>query len=121
MSLLDVHPGGVYLDATAGMGGHTALMAQRLTTGLVIANDRDAESLEMARANTVEWAARIHYRKGKFSELRQTLKAEGFSKLDGLLADLGVSRYQLVEAPERGFSLLDRWAAGYAHGADTRA
>jgi 16S rRNA (cytosine1402-N4)-methyltransferase len=96
----------VILDATAGMGGHTGLIAARLTTGTVVACDRDGESLEMARANTAQWAARIRYRKARFSELRQAIEAEGFQKVDGLLADLGVSRYQLVESPERGFSFL---------------
>jgi 16S rRNA (cytosine1402-N4)-methyltransferase len=102
---LAVRPDGNYLDATAGLGGHTALIAQRLTTGLVIANDRDAQSLELARANTEEWADRIRYRQGPFSNLAETVKWAGRGKLDGLLADLGVSRYQLT-APERGFSIL---------------
>jgi 16S rRNA (cytosine1402-N4)-methyltransferase len=106
LSLLAVRPDGVYVDATAGMGGHTGLIAQRLTTGVVIANDRDAESLELARANTLAWADRIRYRHGTFTELRRTIEAEGFQRVDGLLADLGVSRYQLVEAPHRGFSFL---------------
>jgi 16S rRNA (cytosine1402-N4)-methyltransferase len=106
LSLLAVRPGGVYLDATAGLGGHTGLIAQRLTTGVVIANDRDAESLELARAATAQWAERIRYRQGTFSELRSTIEAEGFQKVDGLLADLGVSRFQLTEAPHRGFSFL---------------
>jgi len=106
LSLLAVLPDGVYCDATAGMGGHTGLIARQLTTGLVIANDRDAESLAMAQANTAEWAERIRYRQGTFSQLRSTLEAEGFQKVDGLLADLGVSRFQLAEAPHRGFSFL---------------
>lgn len=106
LSLLAVRPDGVYIDATAGMGGHTGLIAQRLTTGIVIANDRDAESLALARANTAPWAARIRFRQGRFSELRSTVEAEGFQKVDGLLADLGVSRYQLAESPHRGFSFL---------------
>jgi 16S rRNA (cytosine1402-N4)-methyltransferase len=106
LSLLAIRPEGVYLDATAGMGGHTGLIAARLTTGIVIANDRDAESLELARASTAQWADRIRYRQGTFSQLRSTLGAEGFPKVDGLLADLGVSRFQLAEAPHRGFSFL---------------
>src|ERR1035438_6623118 len=106
LSLLAIRPDGVYVDATAGMGGHTGLIAQRLTTGIVIANDRDGESLELARANTAPWAERIRYRQGTFSELRSTIEAEGFQRVDGLLADLGVSRYQLVETPHRGFSFL---------------
>jgi len=106
LSLLAIRPDGVYVDATAGMGGHTGMIAQRLTTGIVIANDRDAESLAMAKANTEQWGERIRYRQGKFSELRSTIEAEGFQKVDGLLADLGVSRFQLAEAPHRGFSFL---------------
>ncbi|HWC96246.1 MAG TPA: 16S rRNA (cytosine(1402)-N(4))-methyltransferase RsmH [Candidatus Sulfopaludibacter sp.] len=105
LDLLAVRPDGIYVDATTGLGGHTALIAQRLTTGVVIANDRDAQSLEMSRANTAEWAARIRYRQGAFSELKTTVAEEGFDRLDGVLADLGVSRYQLT-SPERGFSFL---------------
>jgi 16S rRNA (cytosine1402-N4)-methyltransferase len=105
LELLAVRPDGIYVDATTGLGGHTSLIAQQLTTGVVIANDRDAQSLEMARANTVEWADRIRYHQGPFSDLAETVEQEGFDKLDGVLADLGVSRYQLT-SPERGFSFL---------------
>jgi 16S rRNA (cytosine1402-N4)-methyltransferase len=105
LSLLAIRPDGIYLDATTGLGGHTALIAQRLTTGLLIANDRDAESLEMARRNTADWASRIRFHHGPFGELAEAVREAGFEKADGLLADLGVSRYQLT-APERGFSLL---------------
>jgi len=105
LEYLAVRPDGIYLDATAGLGGHTAAIAKRLRSGLVIANDRDAESLEMAKGNTAEWADRIRYHQGSFSELRSALTAFGVERVDGLLADLGVSRYQLME-PERGFSLM---------------
>jgi len=106
LALLEIRPEGVYLDVTAGLGGHTALIAQRLTTGLVIANDRDAESLQLARGNTAEWAGRIRFHQGTFGQLDSAIEAAGFQKVDGLLADLGVSRYQLTEAPHRGFSFL---------------
>jgi 16S rRNA (cytosine1402-N4)-methyltransferase len=105
LEYLAVRPDGIYLDATAGLGGHTGAIAKRLRSGLVIANDRDAESLEMAKRNTAEWADRIRYNHGSFSELRSALTASGVERVDGLLADLGVSRYQLME-PERGFSLM---------------
>jgi len=105
LEYLAVRPDGIYLDATAGLGGHTAAIAKRLRSGLVIANDRDAESLEMAKRNTAQWADRIRYHQGSFSELRSALTASGVERVDGLLADLGVSRYQLME-PERGFSLM---------------
>src|SRR5579862_6629039 len=102
---LAIRADGVYLDATAGLGGHTAEIARHLTTGKAIANDRDAESLAMARKNTAEFAGRICYRQGTFTELADTLAACGVEKVNGLLADLGVSRYQLTE-PARGFSFL---------------
>jgi 16S rRNA (cytosine1402-N4)-methyltransferase len=105
LEYLALRPEGIYLDATAGLGGHTGAMAKRLTTGFVIANDRDAESLELARQNTEEWAARIRYHHGAFSDIGSALSAQGVQQVDGLLADLGVSRYQLTE-PERGFSLM---------------
>jgi 16S rRNA (cytosine1402-N4)-methyltransferase len=102
---LDITPEGIYLDATAGLGGHTLEIARRLTTGIVVANDRDAESLEAAKANTAAWAERIRFRAGTFSTLRAGLDELGIAKVDGLLADLGVSRYQLTSAA-RGFSIL---------------
>ncbi len=105
LDYLALRPDGVYLDATAGLGGHTAAIAERLTTGFVIACDRDAESLEMARQNTAGWAARIRYHQARFSELDSVLAGEGAGKGNGLLADLGSSRYQLTEA-DRGFSLM---------------
>ena len=105
MELLAVRPDGIYLDATAGLGGHTGLIARQLTTGLVIANDRDEQSIEMARRNTAEWAGRIRFHHGSFGSLAEAVSEAGFERVDGLLADLGVSRYQLT-APERGFSFM---------------
>src|ERR1019366_3931812 len=106
LAMLAIRPEGVYLDATAGLGGHTGMIAQRLTTGMLIANDQDAESLEMARRNTAEWTKRIRFHQGTFATLPAALAEAGFAKADGLLADLGVSRYQLTD-PERGFSFLN--------------
>ncbi|MBZ5583413.1 MAG: 16S rRNA (cytosine(1402)-N(4))-methyltransferase RsmH [Acidobacteriia bacterium] len=105
LALLAIRPEGVYLDATAGLGGHTGMIAARLTTGLLIANDRDAESLEMARRHTAEWADRIRFHRGTFAELSEAVAEAGYERVDGLLADLGVSRYQLT-SPDRGFSFL---------------
>lgn len=102
---LHVRPDGVFIDATCGLAGHTAAIARRLTTGFVLACDRDAESLEQARGNTLDCAERIRFRKASFSQLKETLAAEGREKADGLLADLGVSMYQLTSG-ERGFSLM---------------
>ncbi|MGD1097050.1 MAG: 16S rRNA (cytosine(1402)-N(4))-methyltransferase RsmH [Bryobacteraceae bacterium] len=105
LDYLGVKPDGVYLDATAGLGGHAGAIARRLTTGLVLACDRDLESLDRARENTLDAQSRIRFHHVSFSRLEEALKAEGILQLDGLLADLGVSRYQLTEG-ERGFSLM---------------
>ncbi len=97
LEYLAVKPDGRYLDCTAGLGGHTKAIAALLTEGgRLISCDRDAQSLEMARRNAGEFADRIEFRQAMFSELEET-------NLDGLIADLGVSRYQLTN-PERGFS-----------------
>ena len=101
---LAVRPAGVYLDATAGLGGHTRAIAARLTTGLVVASDRDADSLALAQANAAECASHIRFLQARFSELPARLLESGVTRVDGLLADLGVSRYQLTDS-ERGFSL----------------
>ena len=105
LEYLAIRPDGVYLDATAGMGGHAGAIARQLNTGLVLACDRDAESLARAQANTADCASRIHFHNVSFSLVGQALAAEGLTQVDGLLADLGVSRYQLTEG-ERGFSLM---------------
>ena len=105
LEYLAIKPGGVYLDATCGLGGHTGAIARQLESGLVLACDRDAESLALARANTVDVSSRIRFHQSLFSQLEETLQQEKIPQLDGLLADLGVSRFQLVEG-ERGFSLM---------------
>jgi 16S rRNA (cytosine1402-N4)-methyltransferase len=100
LEYLALRPDGKYLDCTAGLGGHTMAIAARLTGGgKLIANDRDAQSLEMAARNAAEFADRIEFQHAQFSELPQT----NLTGLDGLLADLGVSLFQLTD-PERGFS-----------------
>jgi 16S rRNA (cytosine1402-N4)-methyltransferase len=104
LEYLAVRPDGVYLDCTAGLGGHTGAIAGRLATGIVISNDRDPLSLEEARRNTAGLEERIRFHRGEFSNLRQALRENGAEQVDGLVADLGVSRYQLT-SPERGFSI----------------
>jgi len=105
MDWLRIRPEGSYLDATVGTGGYAAEIARRLTTGLVLACDRDAESLERARQNTADCTSKIRFRQVSFSRLGEAWAEEGIPQLDGMLADLGVSRYQLTEG-ERGFSLM---------------
>lgn len=103
---LAIKPEGIYVDVTAGMGGHTGAIAERLTSGLVISCDRDEESLELAKRNTERYAECIRFHHGEFSTLDAALSANGLEKVDGVVADLGVSRYQLSSG-ERGFSLME--------------
>ena len=112
LEYLAIRPDGVYVDVTCGLGSHAGAIARRLSTGFVIACDRDAESLARARANLANLAnledapeGRIRFHHVSFSLVGEALTAEGVPQLDGLLADLGVSRYQLTEG-ERGFSLM---------------
>ena len=103
LSYLAVRPDGQYVDATSGLGGHTGAIARKLESGRVIANDRDPESLARARERLEEYGDRVLFHHGRFSELRKALDEAGWEKADGLLADLGVSLYQLTD-PERGLS-----------------
>ena len=105
LDLLEIRPDGVYLDCTCGLAGHTRAIAERLDSGFVIANDRDAESLEIAARNLAELAGKVRFHHGAFSEIRGALVESETGTVDGTLADLGVSRYQLTTA-ERGFSIL---------------
>ena len=106
LDFLALRPDGLFLDATCGLGGHTGAIARQLDPaagGILLACDRDAESLAKARESTGDCAAAIKFHQVRFSQLRELTKE--YAKLDGFLADLGVSRYQLTE-PERGFSLM---------------
>ena len=99
---LAVKPGGTYVDATFGRGGHSRRILARLDArGRLIALDRDPAAEAVARA----WSdARFRFHRAQFSELPQILDAERIGKVDGVLLDLGVSSPQ-IDDPHRGFSL----------------
>jgi 16S rRNA (cytosine1402-N4)-methyltransferase len=104
---LAIDPDGIYADLTAGLGGHSARIAAALSPrGRLICRDRDGEALEMARQNLAAWAGRITFDRGTISEFPAALSRLGSPRVSGLLADLGVSLYQL-KAPERGFSFRE--------------
>ena len=103
LEMLDPRPDGIYIEATAGLGNHSLAVAAKLSTGRLYACDRDAESLAKAEFNCVQLAERIEFVNCKFSELRAAMKQRGVERADGVLADLGVSRYQLTDS-DRGFS-----------------
>lgn len=98
---LAIKPGGVYVDATFGRGGHSRLILRQLNEqGRLIALDRDPAAVEAGREMTDPRLKVIH---AAFSGLQTVLKSEGVEGVEGVLLDLGVSSPQLDEA-ERGFS-----------------
>ncbi len=91
---------GVYVDATFGRGGHARLILGLLgPRGRLIALDRDASAVVAGRLITDPRFSIVHAR---FSELEETVRAQGVAAVDGVLLDLGVSSPQLDD-PERGF------------------
>lgn len=101
---LAVRPGGVYVDCTAGMGGHSgAILAALEGRGRLIAVDRDAQALEYARARFLPEFQNVEFYHENFKNLPLILRNLGISAIDGCLLDLGVSSLQL-ESAERGFS-----------------
>ena len=100
---LKIRPDGVYLDGTLGLGGHSAAIAARLTTGLLIGVDRDETAIERAGERLKGFGDRIRLVHGSFAALGEILDGLGIPAVDGMLFDLGVSSPQLDEAG-RGFS-----------------
>lgn len=100
---LEVRPDGIYVDATLGAGGHSAAIAQRLVSGKLISLDQDERALELARENLKLWKDRVVLVKSAFSRIAEVAHELGIPKVDGVLADLGVSSMQLDQSA-RGFS-----------------
>ena len=100
---LDIKPDGIYVDGTAGGGGHSFEIASKLTTGKLIAIDQDDAAIAAASARLAPLGDRAIVVKSNYSEIAKVVHDLGYEKIDGLLLDLGVSSYQLDTA-ERGFS-----------------
>jgi 16S rRNA (cytosine1402-N4)-methyltransferase len=95
--------GGTFVDATLGMGGHTEAILRSSPSARVIGLDRDGDALEIARSRLSEFGERFRSFHADYRELKQLLIDNGITSVVGILADLGVSSYQL-DTPERGFS-----------------
>lgn len=97
-------PGGTYIDATLGLGGHAeSLLEASEPDGRLLGIDRDPEALRRASARLERFGARFTAVEGSFSELERIAGRTMHRPADGVLADLGVSSLQLDRA-ERGFS-----------------
>ena len=97
---LNIQPNGIYVDVTFGGGGHSkAIFKQLNEEGKLVAFDQDPD----ARQNAWD-APNFHFVPANFSFLSNHLRLLGFPKVDGVLADLGVSSHQF-DSEERGFSI----------------
>ncbi len=102
---LNIKPDGIYVDATTGGGGHSYLIAERLSEkGRLICFDRDDDALAAAGKRLSKFN-NITFVKSNFEHIENVLREMGVSAIDGILFDLGVSSYQLDNA-ERGFSYM---------------
>ena len=95
---LNIQPNGIYVDVTFGGGGHSKAILERLENGRLIAFDQDSDALQ----NVIN-DPRFTFIHQNFKYLKNFLRLHNASKIDGLIADLGVSSHQF-DIPERGFS-----------------
>ena len=99
---LNVRPDGTYVDCTAGGGGHCAAVAEKLTTGRIIAIDQDPEAIENLNERFKD-NSRVTVIHDNFVNIEAILRKLDINGVDGIMADLGVSSHQL-DTDERGFS-----------------
>ncbi len=99
ISALQIKPDGIYVDATFGGGGHSREIVKQLTTGHLYCFDQDPDAAQNALND-----AHCTFIQQNFRHIQKFLRLEGITKIDGILADLGVSSYQFDQA-SRGFSI----------------
>ena len=99
---LRIHPDGVYIDGTAGGGGHSQAILDRLQTGLLLSIDQDPDAIAVV-TKRFEGNPCSLVRQANFADMARVAAEAGISRADGVLLDIGVSSYQL-DTPERGFS-----------------
>lgn len=103
LAQLDAARGGLFIDATLGLGGHTEAILRASPDNRVIGFDRDAEAIALAKERLAEFGERFEAVHTDYRQIKQQLIEKGIESVIGILADLGVSSFQL-DTPERGFS-----------------
>ena len=103
IELLALERGGLYVDCTLGLGGHSEAILQAADNAQVIGIDRDDEALELARKRLARFGSRFRAVHADFRDITRVLAKAKVKSVDGILADLGVSSLQL-DSPLRGFS-----------------
>jgi 16S rRNA (cytosine1402-N4)-methyltransferase len=102
VELLAPERGGLFVDCTVGLGGHSRALLEA-GASRILALDRDADALSLAARALAPWADRIEFVHADYRHLSDVLDTRGCARVDGVLADLGLSSMQL-EAGGRGFS-----------------
>ena len=105
LEALAIRPDGIYLDGTLGRAGHSLEIVRRLTTGRLIAVDRDETALEAARERLAPYMDKVTLVHSNFERVGEIVEQLGLPGVDGMLFDLGVSSPQLDDA-RRGFSYM---------------
>lgn len=100
---LHVKPDGIYVDGTLGGGGHAYEVCKRLTTGRFYGIDQDDAAIAAAGERLAPFGDKVTILRNNYCNMKAALAAEGVTKVDGIVLDLGVSSYQL-DTEERGFS-----------------
>ena len=100
---LAIKPDGVYVDGTAGGGGHSSQIAARLQGGRLVAIDQDETAVAVVSERLSCFGERVSVVRNNFCEIAEVCRQLEIEGIDGLLLDLGVSSHQL-DTPERGFS-----------------
>ncbi|MDF2689683.1 MAG: rRNA ((1402)-N(4))-methyltransferase [Microvirga sp.] len=100
---LDAKRGGVFIDGTFGAGGYTRAILDAHPQNRVIAIDRDPDAIAGGEALAAKYKKRLMLVPGRFGDLDDIARAQGFDSVDGVVLDIGVSSMQLDQA-ERGFS-----------------
>ena len=105
LDALSLREDGMFLDGTVGGAGHSSAIASKLTTGKLIALDRDDTAIAVATERLSRFGDRAEVVKSNFADMAKVCKDKGIEAFDGILLDLGVSSHQL-DTPERGFSYV---------------
>ena len=100
---LKIKPDGIYVDGTLGGAGHSIEIVKRLTTGKLIAFDKDTDAIEASKKRLAEYSDKVIFIHDDFKNAVEHIDRLNIGKIDGVLLDLGVSSYQLDNS-ERGFS-----------------
>ncbi|MCU4706463.1 16S rRNA (cytosine(1402)-N(4))-methyltransferase RsmH [Mycoplasma sp. CSL7503-lung] len=103
ISSLNIKPDGIYVDLTLGMGGHSSEILKHLTTGHLYSFDKDSFAIEKSYERLSKISNNFTLIKSDFKDIKSKLEELNIYKVDGIIADLGISSPQ-IDNKERGFS-----------------